>query len=322
MQRSNKIKHNMEENKTALVNNDTESTPVEQSKFNPITFSGVTPGDEIDEDVNTEIVDNIETKKTEETDDWSFEDEETVATDPNEAGRDEVNWARVAAELGLDTGSTKEEIKEALKNKEKAEETKKEESSDDEFTQLESVLNLDDKGLMVEELKARGFADSEIEDYIDRLEDAGTLKYEALKVRNEIRKHIVSKESQAKEELKAKKEAEAKQIEENKIALQKTIKEREDFYGYNLGKEQKKEVYKYITSGDFYKDLSSSHEEVFEQAMFKLFKERVMSLQSKKGYEDGKSQILDNITSPDLGRTSKPRPVQSKAFDPSQFSKR
>jgi hypothetical protein len=312
----------MEENKTALVDSNTENTPAEESKFNPISFTeGLMPKEETDENV-VENTDTTEVKEEAQEDDWSFEDEAAPATDPNEAGRDEVNWARVAAELGLDTGSTKEEIKEALKNKEKTEETKKEESSDNEFTQLESVLNLDDKGLMVEELKARGFADSEIEDYIDRLEDAGTLKYEALKVRNEIRKHIVSKESQVKEEAKAKKEAEAKQIEENKIALQKTIKDREDFYGYNLGKEQKKEVYKYITSGDFYKDLSSSHEEVFEQAMFKLFKERVMSLQSKKGYEDGKSQILDNITSPDLGRTSKPRPVQSKAFDPSQFSKK
>lgn len=311
----------MEENKTALVNNDTESTPVEESRFNPITFSGNVPEENKEEDVDAEVVDSAKVEEAKD-EDWSFEDEATPEKDPNEAGRDDVNWSRVAAELGLDSGSTKEEIQEALNSKKEDKEEEKIEQPDNEFTQLEGVLNLDDKGLMVEELKARGFGDAEVEDYIDRLEDAGTLKYEALKVRNEIRKHIVAKESQAKEEAKAKKEQEAKQIEDNKIALQKTIKDREEFYGYNLGKEQKKEVYKYITSGDFYKDLSSSHEEVFEQAMFKLFKERVMSLQSKKGYEDGKSQILDNITSPDLGRTSKPRPVQTKAFDPSQFSKR
>ena len=203
--------------------------------------------------------------------------------------------------------------------------TKEEEESaapEKEFEQFESLLKLDDRGIMVEELKARGFGDGEIEDYIDRLDDSGTLKYEALKIRNDVRKHIVEKESQAKAQIKLEKEQQAAKVEDNKVQLQKTIKEREDFYGYNLGKEQKKEVYKYITSGDFYKELSSSHEEVFEQAMFKLFKERVMSLQSKKGYEDGKSQILDNITSPDLGRTSKPRPVSSKAFDPSQFSRK
>ena len=308
----------MEENKTALVDSNTENTPAEESKFNPISFTeGLMPKEETDENV-VENTDTTEVKKETQEDDWSFEDEATPATDPNEAGRDEVNWARVAAELGLDTGSTKEEIKQALKNKEEA---VKQEETVDEFVKLQEILRLDDKSIMVEELKARGFAESEIEDYVDRLEDAGTLKYEALKVKNDIRKHIVDQEAQAKAKEDADQKEKAKQVEENKLALQKTIKEREDFYGYNLGKEQKKEVYNYITSGDFYKDLSASHEEVFEQAMFKLFKERVFDLQSKKGYEDGKSQILDNITSPDLGRTSKPRPMSAKGFDPSQFSR-
>lgn len=308
----------MEENKTALVDSNTENTPAEESKFNPISFTeGLMPKEETDEDV-VENTDTTEVKEETQEDDWSFEDEATPATDPNEAGRDEVNWARVAAELGLDSGSTKEEIKQALKNKEEA---VKEEETVDEFAKLQEILRLDDKSIMVEELKARGFAEAEIEDYVDRLEDAGTLKYEALKVKNDIRKHIVDQEAQAKAKEEADQKEKAKQVEENKLALQKTIKEREDFYGYNLGKEQKKEVYNYITSGDFYKDLSASHEEVFEQAMFKLFKERVFDLQSKKGYEDGKSQILDNITSPDLGRTSKPRPMSAKGFDPSQFSK-
>ena len=308
----------MEENKTALVDSNTENTPAEKSKFNPISFTeGLMPKEETDENV-VENTDTTEVKEETQEDDWSFEDEATPATDPNEAGRDEVNWARVAAELGLDSGSTKEEIKQALKNKEEA---VKEEETVDEFAKLQEILRLDDKSIMVEELKARGFAESEIEDYVDRLEDAGTLKYEALKVKNDIRKHIVDQEAQAKAKEEADQKEKAKQVEENKLALQKTIKEREDFYGYNLGKEQKKEVYNYITSGEFYKDLSASHEEVFEQAMFKLFKERVFDLQSKKGYEDGKCQILDNITSPDLGRKSKPRPMSSKGFDPSQFSK-
>ncbi len=312
-----------EENKSAIVDN-TESS---NEDFNPIAFGDTfmpekdTPT-EAAEETAEESVETV----AEESDDWSFDEPtEPVTTEEakpgDEAARDEINWSRIAAQLGLDGKSTKEEIQEALKAAETKKEDEQKDAPSNEFDQMNSLLKLDDKGLMVEELKARGFADAEVEDYIDRLEDAGTLKYEALKVRNDIRKHVVDSEAKAKEEAKIAEEQKAKQIEENKVALQKTIKERKDFYGYNLGKEQKKEVYKYITSGDFYKELSSSHEEVFEQAMFKLFKERVMSLQSKKGYEDGKSQILDNITSPDLGRTSKPRPVQSKAFDPSQFSK-
>jgi len=312
-----------EENKSAIVDN-TESS---NEDFNPIAFGDtfMPEKDTATEAVEETAEESVETV-AEESDDWSFDEPtEPVATEEakpgDEAARDEINWSRIAAQLGLDGKSTKEEIQEALKAAETKKEDEQKDAPSNEFDQMNSLLKLDDKGLMVEELKARGFADAEVEDYIDRLEDAGTLKYEALKVRNDIRKHVVDSEAKAKEEAKIAEEQKAKQIEENKVALQKTIKEREDFYGYNLGKEQKKEVYKYITSGDFYKDLSSSHEEVFEQAMFKLFKERVMSLQSKKGYEDGKSQILDNITSPDLGRTSKPRPVQSKAFDPSQFSK-
>ncbi len=312
-----------EENKSAIVDN-TESS---NEDFNPIAF-----GDTFvpEKDTATEVVEETKEESveaaTEESDDWTFDEpSESAITEEaksgDDAARDDVNWGAIANQLGLEGKSTKEEIQEALKAVQEKKEEEQKDAPSNEFDQMNSLLKLDDKGLMVEELKARGFADAEVEDYIDRLEDAGTLKYEALKVRNDIRKHVVDSETKAKEEAKIAEEQKAKQIEENKVALQKTIKEREDFYGYNLGKEQKKEVYKYITSGDFYKELSSSHEEVFEQAMFKLFKERVMSLQSKKGYEDGKSQILDNITSPNLGRTSKPRPVQSKAFDPSQFSK-
>ncbi len=312
-----------EENKSAIVDN-TESS---NEDFNPIAF-----GDTFvpEKDTATEVVEETKEESveaaTEESDDWTFDEpSEPAITEEaksgDDAARDDVNWGAIANQLGLEGKSTKEEIQEALKAVQEKKEEEQKDAPSNEFDQMNSLLKLDDKGLMVEELKARGFADAEVEDYIDRLEDAGTLKYEALKVRNDIRKHVVDSETKAKEEAKIAEEQKAKQIEENKVALQKTIKEREDFYGYNLGKEQKKEVYKYITSGDFYKELSSSHEEVFEQAMFKLFKERVMSLQSKKGYEDGKSQILDNITSPNLGRTSKPRPVQSKAFDPSQFSK-
>lgn len=314
-----------EENKSALV----EGNETAEANFNPIAFGEQFAADEKKatdiENVDTENAEAAtETEANE--DDWTFEEKEPVKVEENKTGddaaRDDVNWGAIAAQLGLDGKSTKEEIQEALKGVQDAKEEEAAAAPVNEFEQFESLLKLDDRSIMVEELKARGFGEGEIEDYIDRLDDAGTLKYEALKIRNDVRKHIVEKETQAKAQIKQEEEEKAKQVEENKIQLQKTIKEREDFYGYNLGKEQKKQVYKYITSGDFYKDLSSSHEEVFEQAMFKLFKERVMSLQSKKGYEDGKSQILDNITSPDLGRTSKPRPVSSKAFDPSQFSKR
>ncbi len=310
-----------EENKSAIVDNSETS----EKSFNPIAF-----GDNFvsEEATATEAVgseNTEEAKATEESaDDWSFEEQEIVeeSRPGDDVARDDVNWGAIAAQLGLDGKSTKEEIQAALKGVQDTKEEEEAAAPEKEFEQFESLLKLDDRGIMVEELKARGFGDGEIEDYIDRLDDSGTLKYEALKIRNDVRKHIVEKESQAKAQIKLEKEQQAAKVEDNKVQLQKTIKEREDFYGYNLGKEQKKEVYKYITSGDFYKELSSSHEEVFEQAMFKLFKERVMSLQSKKGYEDGKSQILDNITSPDLGRTSKPRPVSSKAFDPSQFSRK
>ena len=203
-----------EENKSAIVDN-TESS---NEDFNPIAF-----GDTFmpEKDTATETVEETKEESveatTEESDDWTFDEpsEPTITEEVksgDDAARDEVNWGAIANQLGLEGKSTKEEIQEALKAVQEKKEEEQKDAPSNEFDQMNSLLKLDDKGLMVEELKARGFADAEVEDYIDRLEDAGTLKYEALKVRNDIRKHVVDSETKAKEEAKAAEEQKAKQI--------------------------------------------------------------------------------------------------------------
>ena len=132
-----------EENKSAIVDNSETS----EKSFNPIAF-----GDNFvsEEATATEAVgseNTEEAKATEESaDDWSFEEQEIVeeSRPGDDVARDDVNWGAIAAQLGLDGKSTKEEIQAALKG---VQDTKEEEESaapEKEFEQFESLLKLDD----------------------------------------------------------------------------------------------------------------------------------------------------------------------------------
>ena len=116
-----------EENKSAIVDNSETS----EKSFNPIAF-----GDNFvsEETTATEVVDSENTKEAKATEesgeDWSFEEQEIVeeSRPGDDVARDDVNWGAIAAQLGLDGKSTKEEIQAALKG---VQDTKEEEEADE-----------------------------------------------------------------------------------------------------------------------------------------------------------------------------------------------
>lgn len=302
--------------------------------FNPIAFTEEMFNSNTEEsndassesDSDTEASTEVDTQANTEastTDDWDFEEPGTETQNTQEApaaeeapknavNGNEVDWGGIAKELGLEEAVTKEDI--IAKLQEKSQPAPVENTG-----RWDELLGMSDRDLVNEQLKLEGYSEDEAEDYLDRLLDNGELKHRARSLRNSIKREKENEAKEAKRQAEIDKETRAKKVEENKKALQETIKSRTDFEGYQLSREDKQKVYSYITGGDFYKELSNSHEAVFELAMYKLFKEPMLKLQSNRGYEDGKSQILDNITSPDLGRTSKPRPAPGAGFDPKRF---
>ena len=160
----------------------------------------------------------------------------------------------------------------------------------------------------------------EIEESLDKLEDAGMIKIKAKSIRRVINNAIETQTAQTKKQA----EAEQKQRKEGaakaKKELQNTIKNMNEFMGGKVTKKQKEEVYKYAT-GKMMNDIYRSHANVADVAMFMLYRKQIEKILRSQGLEDGKAAIMDSIVSPSLN-TGKGKPkykIKDGAFDPKAF---
>ena len=105
-------------------------------------------------------------------------------------------------------------------------------------------------------------------------------------------------------------------------SLQKYIKEKEDFFGGKVKTKDKKELYNYITSGDFAEEVYSDVANVADAAFLWKYKDKIFKMLRGQGMEKGKASVLNKITNPDLGRRSQHVNVKKKSgFDPVEFMK-
>lgn len=236
----------------------------------------------------------------------------------------EIDWEAVSKALGLKVDSNYKEELEALVKKMDAEgidpvEVAKE---NEVISKMESFLKMSDRDLLAEEMRSDGMEDDDIVSVLDSMEDAGTIKRDAFRIRKQITQYLdqarAEDKQKAQNESKAKKEAIAK----NKKELQDQLKQMKSFMGGKVRKEDMQDAYKYIVSGDMQKDIWNSHGNAAEVAMFMLFKDKFAQILRNQGREEGKAGILDIISSPSRGGKNKSNyKPKSKGFDIAAFMK-
>ena len=164
-----------EEEPTALV----EQTETETETTENV-IEKVEEDDDSDFDWGVEDSEEQSEPETEEEteDDWDFEEkpQATEETTEETIESNEVNWDAVAEQLGLE-GASKEDIVKALNSKNEPE------VKNDTITKYEGYLQLTDRELMAADMKATGMDEYDVDDSLDRMEDSGMLKHEALKIR-------------------------------------------------------------------------------------------------------------------------------------------
>ncbi len=320
----------------------TEETP---QGFDPSSFLGqevesaeaLTETTETEENVETAEV--AEAQEVEESDDFSWDNVEVEepqaeateeVTDTEEATEEdsdwdeteevqaeaapELDWNELSKEAGIEASSKEEfleKVKDALKPQVKENEV---------IENLNSYLELSDKDLVIADMRASKYEDEAIEDTIDRLTDAGLLKREATLIRQQLNKHIHNE----KDRLRTEKQQGEKQKEEASLKsrkeLQNFIKKKEEFFGGKVSQKEKKRLYSYITKGNFAQDIFESHANVAEAAFLWQNKDRIFKMIRTQGVEQGKSKVLDGITSPSRGgRSTKNFEPAKKGFDPGKF---
>ena len=262
--------------------------------------------EEVEED-KTEEVEEVE-------DDWDFEGQTDSNEEPEEEStvNNEVNWDAVAEQLGLE-GASKEDIVKALNSKNEPE------IKNDTVTKYEGYLQLTDRELLGADMKATGMDEYDVDDSLDRMEDSGMLKHEALKIRKQLRNAIRSEKTNVKKKEESATQEKSQAQEQARKDLQAELKGFKNYLGGKVTVEQRKDLYKYITTGNFNEDIYKSHANVAEAAFLWKNRKQLQKMLRSQGFEDGKGSVLDNLSNRGGRGNSKPKRNTGTGFDASAF---
>ena len=320
----------MSEEKSSLVEETaseaaTTETVENKDSFNPLAFTEDAPTGELGPDIP--VNDDEKEPTTDEEDGWGWdkkaeevseeETEENYEWEVNKETKEEdIDWKKVSNQLGLE-GASKDEIRSAL-NAMKGNEP--ELPSSPQIETLENYLTYSNKELVIEELKADGLSDDEVDDTIDKMQRNGMI---AIKGR-EIKRTIKNAVKQQKNALYSQRQENVAQkdkiVREAREGLQGHLKDMDRFMGGKVTKKQKEEVYRFATK-DMANELWSSHANVADVAMFLLYKDQIKDILRSQGRNEGSKSLMDKIQSPSLnnGKSRNPYQPKGKAFDPKTF---
>ena len=331
-----------------------EESKTEESKFDASAFTGYESdkkGNTLDKETVEEAVEesqkvDLEVENSEESskdaDGFSWEDVETKSEDvqedsevveeePKEEDWDEenvekqedqskpveINWSEMGQELNINA-NTKEEF---VKQVKQMVETPIQDN--DVVGNLKGFLELTDKDLVIADLKAANYDDEYINDTVDRMEDAGLIKREATTIRHQLNKHITTeRQNLVATKKKAEKEEKQKSL-ESKKGLQKLIKGKDEFFGGKVSPTEKKNLYNYIIKGNFAEEVFSNHANVADAAFLWRNKQKIFKMIRTQGVEQGKSTVLNGITSPSRNSSNTMNYApKGKGFNPNDFLKK
>ena len=258
--------------------------------------------DDVEVEAKEEVV---EEKIEEEEEDW----DEVPKVEPSSS-----DWENIGTEFGVEA-KTKEElvskVKEMMQNPVK---------DNDVIVNLQNFLKESDADLVAADMKAAGYDEENIDDTVKRLKSSGLLVREATQIRTQLQTHIKNEKGRLRSE-KSNTEKQAKEAQINaRKDLQTHIKDQNKFFGGKVTPVEKKELYNYIVKGDFSEEIFKSHANVAEAAFLWRNKSRIFKMMKTRGVEQGKSSILDNITSPSKNnRSDNSFETKSEGFDPKSF---
>ena len=309
-------------------------------KFNPLTFTEDNELKELITEVKEETEETKESKEesnTEEDDDsWKWakdvegedkeeneeevydweDEEENTKEEEKEVVQEDIEWKKVAEELGV-VGSSKEEILQSINS---YIQQSAQANPEGQVADFKRYLAFSDRDLVQEELKADGMDAAELEESLDKLEDAGMMKMKAKSIRRLINNAIETQTQNHNQSLTQEKSKRKESADKAREALKGHIKDMGEFMGGKVTKKQKEEVYKFATKR-MMDEIWSSHANVADVAMFMLYRKQIEKILRSQGLEDGKASIMNSITSPNLnsGKNKSNFKMKSGKFDSKAF---
>ena len=321
----------MSEEKSSLVEEVSNEAAAKETEgisqeFNPLAF---TEGASLGEVEVPKVDDEGEPVTDEDGWKWDKKEEEVKESEPSEEyewetvteskEEDNLDWDKVAKELGIE-GASKEEIKQTLAAMNNKGDDSSKEVTSPEINTLETYLDYSNKDLIIEELKADGLTQHEIDDTVDKMQRNGMIAVKGREIKRTIKKAIKQQRQHLAESQKQQSAAKNKQISDARQGLQAHLKDMDRFMGGKVTKKQKEEVYRFATK-DMANELWSSHANVADVAMFLLYKDQIKEILRSQGRNEGSKSLMDKIQSPSLnsGKNRNPYQPKGKGFDPKAF---
>jgi len=218
------------------------------------------------------------------------------------------HFSAFADELGI-KAKNMTELKEAMLELE-ADNKRLQESAGSNVTNkkietLQSYLKFDDKDLLQKDLEAQGFRGDQLQEALDTLQDNGMLKVEAAKVRNAINGSIENERSAITQSARDEDAKQLRDREESVKALQTYLGDQTEMFGFKMAKDEetltkvRDSHHKYITSGNFLKDITKDNESLAESAWLWKNRETLLKAARNNGLQQGRSEILNDLHNPD-----------------------
>ncbi len=281
----------------------------------------VTDEDDNDQDSKDDATDWEEIEDSEEQSEESSEDEpkseSEEESEENESGTsEEEGWESIAEVLDIKADDYNTFI-DTLKNQQQLAQKG---ATNQKVEGLNQLIRLDDEPLMRAELKAKGFDDDEIEDEIDIMIENNTVRSKARAVRKDL-ESAVQREIEAQTNQAQQADATQQQeIEDARRELEDYMSKTKEIFGGRISTQQKSQHVDYISSGDFFEEVTDSPESIAQAAWLWKYRNQILKAMKSNGFEKGKAAVLDKMTNPEPVRRSNIPDPETGEFNPTRFN--
>jgi hypothetical protein len=277
------------------------------------------------EKVNEEVENNSTSDSTESdtSETQNVESEEKSSFNVDDA------YKVIAQELGLEANTIddlKNTLTEIQNENDKLRSQLSNNVENDKISKLQGILSKNNQELVRIDLENSGMSEAEINEAIDIYTDNGLLNIEAKKIRKNIEKAIDREKNLVLESNKNSEAMQQKETQEAIRSLSEHINGVDKMFGFPIAKDEatllnkREEHIKYITSGDFLGDVTKNNENLTEAAWLWKNKDTILKAISNRGYNKGKSDILNDIGNPSSSEKTRFKdPEGSDNFDPKKF---
>ena len=279
----------------------------------------------------TETATETEEVSEDEATDWNFDSESEEATEDeeqsdvdaegDEAASEETSknvsegWEDIAEAIGINADDYDTFI-DTLKNQQ---ELASKGATNDKIEGLNSLISLGDETLMRKELEARGFSSEEIEDEIDIMIENNTIRSEARKVRKDLERVVISEKNAIANQAQETDAMQQQEIEEATKELEEYMSKTNEMLGGRINSKQKTEHTEYISSGQFFDEVTETPQSMAEAAWLWRHKDQILKSMRTKGVEQGKAAILDKMVNPETTRKTNIPDPETGEFNPNRF---